>query len=536
MSLTTAIESTAEILSRLRALRTHTGSNADIDAGACIDTGAGTNAGTNGDTSGHVDADADTSEGADARPCVPIGPFTVRYTDAGALYMEYKDIFVRRIYQFDTAVPRPRIIDGGACIGMATLYFKSAYPDAEIIAFEPDAEISSVFQQNIDANALSDVQVINAGLAGDAGTHDFAPDGADGGRIVKAGMGEDTIQTVRLSDYLDAPIDLLKLNIEGRELDVLREVESAGRLANVRQVILEYHGWADGRQNLGPLLELLDRNGFRYVIHDFDDETNPASKPPFRMDRPRTWFCLVSAKRMGRAGGGIAPVPKTQTARPIDWRDLRSVEPVSRVFGSDRGTPIDRHYIEGFLQRHREDIQGRVLEIGDATYTRRFGGDRVTRSDVLHVDASNPKATIIGDLATGDNIPNAEYDCIILTQTLPFIHDVRPTIQTVHRALAPGGVVLATCPGISQISRYDMDRWGDYWRFTSLSLRMMLEAVFGSASVAIETHGNVLVACAFLQGLAVEDLAAAELDYRDRDYELIITARAQRSGAADSAP
>ena len=217
---------------------------------------------------------------------------------------------------------------------------------------------------------------------------------------------------------------------------------------------------------------------------------------------------------------------------PNPWSDLRRLEPLSRTFGFDRGTPIDRYYIESFLAGHSEAIRGRVLEVGDSAYTRRFGGDRVTRADVLHATEGNHKATIVGDLANGKGIPQSAFDCIILTQVLPFVFDARAALATCHAALRPGGVLLATVPGISQISRYDMDRWGDFWRFTSLGLRRLAEEAFDPEQVQIESHGNVLVATAFLHGMSSQELTRAELDHRDRDYELIVTLHARRRGQA----
>src|SRR5207302_1422674 len=114
--------------------------------------------------------------------------------------------------------------------------------------------------------------------------------------------------------------------------------------------------------------------------------------------------------------------------------------------------PIDRYYIENFLARHDSDIHGRVLEIGDDAYTRRFGGSRVTKSDVLHVAEGNPKATLVADLAQADWVPSEIFDCIIFTQTLQFIYDVKTVVRTLFRILKPGGVLLATVPGISQLS------------------------------------------------------------------------------------
>lgn len=217
---------------------------------------------------------------------------------------------------------------------------------------------------------------------------------------------------------------------------------------------------------------------------------------------------------------------------PIGWarfRNMRRVMPISPVFGCDRGQAIDRYYIEQFLVCHATDIRGDVLEIGNNTYTVRYGGKAVRRSDVLHVQAGNPKATIIADLASGNSLPSDRFDCIIVTQTLQFIYEVRAAVATLHRILKPGGVVLATVPGISQISRYDMDRWGDYWRFTTRSLQRIFKEVFPDGDVTVASYGNVLAASAFLQGLAAGELKQEELDHYDRDYEMVITARARRS-------
>jgi SAM-dependent methyltransferase len=205
---------------------------------------------------------------------------------------------------------------------------------------------------------------------------------------------------------------------------------------------------------------------------------------------------------------------------------MRGLQPVSRLFGFDRGQPIDRSYIEKFLECNSDDIRGHVLEIGDDSYTRQFGDQKVVRSDVLHIQSDNPNATIVGDLTSPDSIRSVQFDSVVLTQTLPFIYDVRAAVTNLHRILKPNGVLLATFPGISQISRYDMDRWGDYWRFTDASARRLFGDAFGPANVCVETYGNVLVACAFLNGLAAHELKREELEYRDSDYQVIITVRA----------
>jgi SAM-dependent methyltransferase len=212
------------------------------------------------------------------------------------------------------------------------------------------------------------------------------------------------------------------------------------------------------------------------------------------------------------------------------WPNLRNLEPQSRTFGLDRGTPIDRYYIENFLAQHSADVRGRTLEVGDATYTHRFGGPRVTQPDILHTPPGGRTATIVGDLATGQNIPRATFDCIILTQVLPFIFDVRAALAHAHASLKPNGVILATLPCISQISQYDMERWGDFWRFTTLSAQRLFEEVFVNGIVEVASHGNALAATAFIQGMTTDDLTPAELDHFDPVYPLIITVRAQRRG------
>src|SRR5665647_2222356 len=183
----------------------------------------------------------------------------------------------------------------------------------------------------------------------------------------------------------------------------------------------------------------------------------------------------------------------------VDFGSLQRTEPISRMFGLDRGVPIDRYYMERFLRQSSSAIHGHVLEIAERTYTERFGGSRVTKSDVLHLTGESP-ATTIGD---------DTFDCIVLTQTLQFIFDIQAAISELHRILKPGGGVLATATGISQISRYDADRWGDYWRLTDQSARRLFERHFRPENVDVTTYGNVLAATSFLEGLATSELSRA---------------------------
>ena len=212
----------------------------------------------------------------------------------------------------------------------------------------------------------------------------------------------------------------------------------------------------------------------------------------------------------------------------VRFGDLRRSSPISRMFGFDRGTPVDRYYVERFLAENSQNIRGRVLEIGDNVYTQRFGGDRVERSDILHVDATNSRATFIGDLARLDVLPPAAFDCIVLTQTLHLVFDMRAAIATLHHALKPGGVLLLTTPGISPVDRGE---WGKnwFWSLTGAAVRSLLEEQFQPDHVAVEAHGNVFAATAFLYGLALEELERSDLDVSDAAFPVIVAARAMKA-------
>ena len=205
----------------------------------------------------------------------------------------------------------------------------------------------------------------------------------------------------------------------------------------------------------------------------------------------------------------------------VIFNDLARTEPVSRLFGFDRGTPIDRYYVEKFLQTHSQLIQGRVLEVADNYYTVKFGQPELI-SEILHYNDTNSKATLVGDLTKPEFLPQDCFDCFICTQTLNFIYQTREAMRGCHALLKPGGVLLGTVSGLAQISRYDMERWGDYWRFTDRSIKMLLEET-GFIGAEVIPMGNMLAATALLQGLAIEDLPHTSLlDKPDEDYQVTI--------------
>ena len=211
--------------------------------------------------------------------------------------------------------------------------------------------------------------------------------------------------------------------------------------------------------------------------------------------------------------------------RPAWLGTLRRTSPLSDAWGYDRGTPVDRYYIERFLDEYRQDIHGRVLEVKDSGYSDRFGSG-VAQTHVLDIDPSNPHATVIADLSAADGIASEQFDCFVLTQTLQFIYDLRAAIQHAYRILRPNGVLLVTAPGISPLDR----RLADYWHLTTASCSALFGEVFGAQNVTVHSYGNMLAAIAFLTGMARQELSESELDVDDRRFPVIIAVRAVKTG------
>ena len=230
-------------------------------------------------------------------------------------------------------------------------------------------------------------------------------------------------------------------------------------------------------------------------------------------------------------GWGKARLHRRAYVPPTGWvrfGDLRRREPMSRNYGFDRGLPVDRLYIERFLAAHAADVRGRTLEAGDDAYSRRFGGERVERCEVLSPQPGVPGATVIADLARAEHLPADAFDCVVLTQTLQFIYDLPAAVRTLHRILKPGGILLATVPGMSQVGDY---QWNWCWGFTPHSARLLFASVFHDGALNVEAHGNVLAATAFLYGIAAEELRPEELEHHDPSYPILITVRAVKEVA-----
>jgi FkbM family methyltransferase len=229
--------------------------------------------------------------------------YGVTINDGPNFYVLYKYIFVNRIYHFEAQRSNPLILDCGSNIGMSILYFKKFYPKARIIGFEPDPAIYPYAQKNIEKNSLSDVQLVQAALAGQEGNLTFHSDGKYSSSLATHVVAElprewkrYEVPCVRLRHYLTEPVDFLKMNIEGTEWEVL--ADSDERLRQVREMVIEYHHLPGLRKNLHKILTLLNKFGFQYLVNDFDSDINRTVHPPFRLTAESSYYLLIYAKRM----------------------------------------------------------------------------------------------------------------------------------------------------------------------------------------------------------------------------------------------
>jgi SAM-dependent methyltransferase len=235
---------------------------------------------------------------------------------------------------------------------------------------------------------------------------------------------------------------------------------------------------------------------------------------------------------LDRALTGLPPARRAAAYRrlrrlrhPAFLGTLRRTAPLSERWGFDRGAPIDRFYVERFLDDHRDDIRGRVLEVKDSSYSERFGTG-VVASDVLDVDEGNERATIVADLAVAGSVEAESFDCFILTQTLQYVRELDRAIENSRALLRPGGVLLATVPAISRSS--GEEELPDFWRFTADGCDFLFGRAFGREGVTVKSYGNVLSAMAFLTGVAREELKSRELEVEDPRFPVIVAVRAVR--------
>lgn len=261
-----------------------------------------------------------------------------------------------------------------------------------------------------------------------------------------------------------------------------------------------------------------------------DDEEVLFREGRLETDGEDVLYCRGGKKYLVESYGRLRKITKeikrehSRKENPlIDMIAGMQCRPVSRMFGLDRGTAVDRYYIENFLEKNKNLIHGNCMEIAEDTYTVRYGGARVGKANILHVEGAGRNA-VKADLAAGEGIHDNTYDCAIITQTLMFIFDVQSAAKNIYRMLKKGGAALITVSGISQISRYDAERWGSYYNFHEDAVRKLFAPLFGEENVEVHSYGNVKTAMALLYGLCCEDLQENDFAEDDVDYPVIISA------------
>jgi FkbM family methyltransferase len=193
----------------------------------------------------------------------------MRFADRYSLWILINEILVNEDYYFQSDTDSPRILDCGTHFGLAIYYFKNLYPKARITGFEPVPTLRELALKNVAGNGYVDVEIVPYALSDtDEDAHFLVSNTSSmAGSLTKRrcvsgdDVSEITVQCKRLSEYLDEPVDYLKLDIEGSEDIVLAEAEE--RLGNVHHIFCEYHhGNGLPTDRLAKILSLLDRVGF----------------------------------------------------------------------------------------------------------------------------------------------------------------------------------------------------------------------------------------------------------------------------------
>jgi len=270
--------------------------------------------------------------------------------------------------------------------------------------------------------------------------------------------------------------------------------------------------------NIGPHFDGLDMfafgNGQKVAVSDgifiyYDNDKNQ-----YKFQTLDEFKELLRAKFRQRNKGiqSIAKLP---------------LEPYSRMNATERGKAVDRVYIERFLEAHKADIKNTVMEIASSDYIDMYGEDKVDKKIILHVKGWG-KDAIKGNLETREGLTDNMVDCLICTQTLQYIYNLKAVAINIYKILKPGGVALITVPGIKSISLFDNENWGEKWSFTVKSLYETFEPVFGEDNVEINSYGNVKIAVSYLYGLCAQDLDNSDFEYNDEMYPFLLTVRLKR--------
>lgn len=231
---------------------------------------------------------------------INIGPYQLEYSDAGSVWPQWEEIFIHRTMAFQATSDEPRILDCGANVGVASLFFKRQYPGARVTAFEADQNLAAVCRRNVVANDAADVDVQPAAVWTHSGELEFISEGSDSGAIASLDAGVTgtriTVPSIRLRDYLSEPIDLLKLDIEGAELAVLQDCADA--LRNVHNISIDLHEFDPAQRQTGAMFDLLTRVGFTFDLRGLTPLPwrAPTADAPFDHPAP-VWAVVVRGWR-----------------------------------------------------------------------------------------------------------------------------------------------------------------------------------------------------------------------------------------------
>lgn len=177
------------------------------------------------------------------------------------------ELFIDEVYKFNSNSTVPKIIDCGSNIGLSIIFFKRMYPNAEIIAFEPDNDIYAISKYNLNQFGINDVELFQKAVWINDESLNFDKKGSLSGLIVqKKSKNTIRIQTIRLKDFLGQKIDFLKIDIEGPEYDILKDCGES--LKNVDNIFVEYHSFAENPQMIGELLIILKSAGFKVYVKE----------------------------------------------------------------------------------------------------------------------------------------------------------------------------------------------------------------------------------------------------------------------------
>jgi SAM-dependent methyltransferase len=202
--------------------------------------------------------------------------------------------------------------------------------------------------------------------------------------------------------------------------------------------------------------------------------------------------------------------------------------------GRPVGTPIVRHYWASFLERHRADVQGDALEIGEVSHLRAYGGDRLRTAAAIDVTAHSPDVTIVADLSRADHVPGERFDCFVIPFTMHILADVEAALYHAIRLLKPGGVLLVnfSCVDYQFPTGLDMATgtvlWV-HWCFTPLQVHNVLRrAGLGDGDYTLEIYGNLLTRIAYQLNVPAEELTKGELEHRDPGHPVLVCVRGRR--------